>query len=204
MKREGWRDVKLGEIADIVIGRTPSRKEKSYWDVAKVSENRWATIRDMTGKFVGETAEYISDLGVRKSGAKLIPEGTLLMSFKLSIGRVSITSNPMYTNEAIAAFFPKPCAFPEFLYYALPSLSLEETSDPAVKGMTLNKEKLRNLQLTLPPIPEQMRIASILSSIDAAIEHNQVVIDQLQVTKQGLTAVLLTGELSVRSHGGLP
>ena len=120
------------------------------------------------------------------------------MSFKLSLGRVAITSTPMYTNEAIAAFYPNGLANTEYLYYLLPTLALEESSDRAVKGQTLNKAKLRALQLVLPPADEQRKIAAILSSVDDAIEKTQAVINQVQVVKRGLMQELLTRGLPGR------
>ena len=190
MTPDGWRETSLGEIARVEIGRTPARKEKSYWDPEKTTNNRWATIRDVKSKFVGETAEHISEIGVRHSRAQRIPTGTLLMSFKLTLGRAAITSYPMYTNEALAAFYHNNGASTEYLYYLLPNLALEESSDRAVKGRTLNKGKLRALRLMLPPLSEQRKIAAILSSVDDAIEKTQAVIDQIQVVKRGLLQAL--------------
>ena len=198
MTPDGWFHTTLEQVADVAIGRTPARDEKSNWDPGKTTQNRWATIANIKGKFIGETTEYISDLGVQHSNARLVPPGTLLMSFKLSLGRVAITSTPMYTNEAIAAFYPNCLANTEYLYYLLPTLALEESSDRAVKGQTLNKAKLRALQLVLPPGDEQRKIAAILSSVDDAIEKTQEVIDQVQVVKRGLMQELLTRGLPGR------
>ena len=198
MTPNGWSEITLERVAEVAIGRTPARNEKSYWDPAKTTQNRWATIADIKRKFVRETSEYISNLGVQRSNARLVPVGTLLMSFKLSLGRAAITAAPMYTNEAIAAFYPNDLASTEYLYYALPTLALETSADRAVKGRTLNKAKLRTLRLILPPLPEQRKIAAILSSVDDAIEKAQAVIDQVQVVKRGLMQELLTRGLPGR------
>ena len=170
MTPDGWFQTRLDQVAEIEIGRTPARNQQSYWDPAKTTKNRWATIADIKRKSIGETSEHISDLGVQHSNSRLVPTDTLLMSFKLSLGRVALTSAPMYTNEAIAAFYPNGLAITEYLYYLLPTLALEESSDRAVKGRTLNKAKLRALRLALPPVHEQRKIAAILSSVDEAIE----------------------------------
>ena len=198
MTPDGWCQTTLEQVANVAIGKTPARNEKCYWDPEKTTRNRWATIADIKSKSIGDTTEYISDLGVQGSNARLVPEGTLLMSFKLSLGRVAITSTPMYTNEAIAAFYPNGLANTEYLYYLLPTLALEESSDRAVKGLTLNKAKLRALQLVLPPADEQRKIVAILSSVDDAIEKTQAVIDQVQVVKRGLMQELLTRGLPGR------
>lgn len=192
MAHDDWREAKLSDIAEIAIGRTPARREPSYWDPDRQSDNPWATIGDMNHKFINDTSEYISDLGVQRTNAKIIPPGTLLMSFKLSLGRVAITSKAMYTNEAIAAIFPKEQADTEFLYYALPSLALEKASIPAVKGLTLNKARLGALKLKLPPLRDQRRIVAILSAIDEVVDKNQDAVDQLQIAKRGLFRELVT------------
>ena len=192
MTPNGWLQTTLEQVAEVEIGRTPARNQKSYWDPAKTTMNRWATIADIKHKFIGETFEHISDVGVQHSNSRLVPPGTLLMSFKLSLGRVAITETPMYTNEALAAFYPTGRTTTEYLYYLLPNLALEESSDRAVKGRTLNKAKLRTLKLTLPSINEQREITAILSSVDDAIEKTQTVIDQVQIVKRGLMQELLT------------
>ena len=198
MVPDGWAETALEQVAEVAIGKTPARKETSFWDPAKTTQNRWATIADIQSRYISETSEHISDLGVQHSNARLVPAGTLLMSFKLTLGRAAITSKPMYTNEAIAAFYPNGRATTEYLYYLLPTLALEESSDRAVKGRTLNKAKLRGLRLALPPLPEQRKIAAILSSVDDAIEKTQAVINQVQVVKRGLMQELLTRGLPGR------
>ncbi len=198
MTPDGWAETALEQVAEVAIGRTPARNEKSFWDPGKTTQNRWATIADIQSRYISETSEHISDLGVEHSNARLVPAGTLLMSFKLTLGRAAITSKPMYTNEAIAAFYPNGRTTTEYLYYLLPTLALEESSDRAVKGRTLNKAKLRALRFALPPPAEQRKISAILSSVDDAIEKTQAVIDQVQVVKRGLMQELLTRGLPGR------
>lgn len=190
---EGWRRARLGEISEILIGGTPARNNLAYWDSDKLGQNRWAAISDLKGRFLSNTAEYITDLGVQKSNVKLIPRGTPVMSFKLSIGRTALTEIALYTNEAIAAFLPRESFDPVFLAYALP-LAVDQgaEADQAVKGKTLNKAKLNELSLVLPPLLEQKKIAAILSSVDEAIEATQVVVEQLQVIKKAMMGELLT------------
>ncbi|RYG71249.1 restriction endonuclease subunit S, partial [Lentibacillus lipolyticus] len=117
-----------------------------------------------------------------------------VQSFKLSIGNIGITSVPLYTNEAIAGFIPKDnYTFDEhFLYYALHKINYIENIDIAVKGKTLNKKKLNELEISLPPIKEQQKIAAILSSVDEAIEKTEQIIEQTEKVKKGLMQQLLT------------
>src|ERR1035438_4378935 len=102
MTPEGWRSRRLGDVAEVAIGGTPSRAEPAYWDHAKTGSNRWVAISDLKTRRIADTAEYITDLGVARSNVKLVPQRTPIMSFKLSIGRTAMTEVPLYTNEAIA------------------------------------------------------------------------------------------------------
>lgn len=190
---EGWSTNRLGEIAEIAIGGTPARKEIKYWDPEKETDNHWVAISDLKARYIFETEERISVLGVKNSNAKLVPAETLLMSFKLTIGRVAVNKVPVYTNEAIAAFHLKNGAVDrDFLYYTLPVVCQGVESDQAVKGKTLNKEKLNRIKLLLPPLNEQKKISEILGSVDQAIDATQQVIGQTRQVKRALMQELLT------------
>lgn len=190
----GWEVQPLAEMCDILIGGTPSRNKPEYWDQNKEGRNVWISIRDLShgGKYISDSSEYISDQGAKASNVKLIPKGNVLMSFKLTIGRVAITDREVYTNEAIAAFFIKNRALldPNFLYYVLPILQYD--TDTAIKGATLNKEKLKTTIIILPPLDEQTKIATILSKVDEEIEKVGLVIEQTEKLKKGLMQKLFT------------
>ena len=98
---KGWIEGRLGNTCSIEIGGTPARDKAEYWDPDKETDNAWVSIKDMRCSFISETAEYISDLGISRSNVKLQPAGTILLSFKLTIGRVAVAGKPLYTNEAI-------------------------------------------------------------------------------------------------------
>ena len=191
---DGWEERKLGRLFDIKIGGTPSRNNPLYWDVDKESENRWVSIRDLNGRFVRDTIEHLSDDGVKNSNVKRIYRGTVIMSFKLSVGRVAIAGADLYTNEAIASFSPLQAGTVDrdYLYQGLQFWNLLEEVDQAVKGFTLNKEKLSNITGLFPPFPEQQTIASILTSVDEVIEKTQSQINKLQDLKKGTMNELLT------------
>lgn len=192
MTPKGWTKCQLIDICDLRIGGTPSRNIDIYWDSEKKTQNRWVAISDIRGRHLSDTSEYISDLGIKNSSVKLIEPGIPLMSFKLSIGRATIPKVPVYTNEAIVAMVPSGPATADYLYYAVPRLALNATALDAVKGKTLNKSSLQQISLLLPPLPEQRKIAAILSAVDVVIERTQAVIDQLQQVKKALMQELLT------------
>lgn len=187
-----WPTVPACEVARIEIGGTPSRNTPVFW-AEENSGHPWVSIADMNSPVVTKTHERITDAGVNRSNVKLVPAGTPLMSFKLTVGRVAIAGCDLYTNEAIAAFHVDHSAIsPRWLVHILPGAASKVVTDTAVKGITLNKAKLRLLPLPLPPLPEQRRIAEILDTVDEAIRKTEEIIAKLERMKQGLLHDLLT------------
>ena len=132
------------------------------------------------GRYLNNTKEYITDLGVKASNIKLIPKNTLVLSYKLSIGKVGITQKPMYTNEAIASLTELDSQVDiNYLYWALQHIDLLENADRAAMGKTLNKAKLSEVKIPLPPLAEQRRIASILDQADELRQKRQQAIEKL-------------------------
>lgn len=159
-----WGTVPLADLCEINVGRTPARANPDFWGAGEP----WLSIADMNqGKVITRTKEQITASGARSG--KQVPPGTVLLSFKLSIGKVSIAGIPLYTNEAIAAL---PVKYPDqldasYLLRALAVADLAGGSNRAAMGSTLNKAKLAGIEIPLPPIDEQRRIATILDQADA-------------------------------------
>lgn len=129
------------------------------------------------------------------------------MSFKLTIGRTAIAGRDLYTNEAIAAFHPKSDVDNEFLFYWLPHLVGTAQTDQAIKGATLNKQKLLALAGMLPPLDEQRRIAEVLRSVDETIAAAQSAADQACYVLDGHLSALMKDGAAHGEHastGGLP
>ncbi len=157
--------VTLAQVCDIQVGKTPSRNNKTYWGEGAL----WLSIADMNqGSELSKTKETITQKAIQECNCKLIPPGTVLFSFKLSIGKVGVNKVPMYTNEAIAAFIIKNDAKlnTKFLYYVLKSVDHNIGSNRAVMGKTLNKKQLEQIKIPLPPLEEQKRIVRILDQAD--------------------------------------
>lgn len=186
--------VLLSAIADINIGGTPSRQIDSFW--AKEDGYSWVSIADLTssGKYIINTKEKITIAGINNSNVKLVPKGCFIMSFKLTIGKCALAGTNLYTNEAIASFMPKykDAFIPEYLYYALPNVDFHKYTDSAIKGITLNKQKLSNIEINVPDLPTQKRIAKILSTVDGQIEKTEAIIAKYQAIKQGMLHDLFT------------
>jgi type I restriction enzyme S subunit len=173
-----WRSVRLADICDVTIGRTPARERREYWN----GHHPWAAISDLNqGRIITSTAEGITERAIRDCNCRLVPAGTVLLSFKLSIGKVAISGIPLFTNEAIAALPIRDRAKVDagYLSWALRSLDLTAGLDRAAKGLTLNKAKLVDLDVPLPPLVEQRRIAAILDQADALRAKRRAALAQL-------------------------
>lgn len=160
-----WPSYPLWTLCDVVIGATPSRRKSEYWG----GKHTWVTVSELNGRTLVKSKEHITDEGVKNSASKLVPAGTLLFSFKLSIGKMAFSGVDLYTNEAIAALPIRP-GVPldkHYLYYALSTSDLSVGAHAAVKGKLLNKEKLKRIEVPLPPLSEQRRIVELLDQANA-------------------------------------
>lgn len=164
-----WPQHSLGELCDIIIGRTPRRDTPRFWN----GQYPWVTISDLNGEIVATTKEGITTAALSESGIRLIPKGTLLFSFKLTIGKMAFAGVDLYTNEAIAAVIPKRDAELDknYLRFALDFIDPISGSSHAVKGKTLNQVSLRAIKIPLPPLEEQKRIAARLTDQLAVVER---------------------------------
>ena len=164
----------LSELFTLQMGKTPSRDNSSYWEK---SENSWISIADLTnsGKYISNTKETLSDSAVAESGIKKIPANTVIMSFKLSLGKVAITEKAMYSNEAIMAFIDKGVKkiSPEYLYYLLRSKDWSKGTNKAVMGATLNKATLSTTKIQLHEYDNQLEIVNMLNRVSSSIELRQ-------------------------------
>lgn len=180
-----WEMVKLGEVCEINMGKTPSRNIPDYWG----GKHLWASISDLKGSYcISSTKERITDLAIKETGIKPVKKGTLLYSFKLSIGKVAITEKELFTNEAIVALpiIDESKVDTRYLYYAVQQINLDGIGDKAVKGITLNKEKLKELTFPLPPLATQQRIADILDKADALRRKDQALLQKYDELAQAV------------------
>ena len=161
---------RLSELFELQMGKTPARNNQEYWNTPDYS---WISISDlsMADKYICNTKEKISNKAVLDSGIKVIPENTVIMSFKLSIGKVAITSEPIYSNEAIMAFIDKKklTIIPDYLYYLLQAQRWEEGTNKAVLGKTLNKGTLSDFKVAIHPLEEQKAIVQTLDKLSTLI-----------------------------------
>lgn len=164
----------LEELFDLQMGKTPSRNNFKYWDSR---DNKWISIGDLSqsGRYINETKEYISDDAIIESGIKVIPANTVIMSFKLSIGKVAITKEDIYSNEAIMAFNDKHITelLPEYIYYLFRYKDWSMGTNKAVMGKTLNKAILSQMKINVCSIQKQREIVSVLNKVSEIIDKKK-------------------------------
>ena len=169
-----WIDSNLKEICDISIGRTPPRKEHKWF--SKTKGIPWISIADMgkTGKYISKTKEYLSEEAVKKFKIPIIKKDTIILSFKMTVGRVSITESEMLSNEAIAHL--NNCKIEtEFLYYYLRQFNFSSlSSTSSIVKSAVNSKILKEIPVLFPKKREtQRKIANFISQFDEKIELNQ-------------------------------
>lgn len=169
---DSWKWVKFGEIVNYNMGKTPPRAEEQWWG----NEFPWVSIADMPESgHIKSTKEAVSAAAIKeKFGEKISPAGTLIMSFKLTVGRVSILDVDAVHNEAIISIFPivdNENALQSYLFEILPLISQNGDSKDAIKGRTLNSTSINNLLIPLPPLAEQKRIVAKIEELLPLIDR---------------------------------
>ena len=197
--------IKLRQAFDLQMGKTPARNRPDYWN----GDHKWISIADIgnAGKFLTKTKESITEAGIDGSGIKVVPQGTVIMSFKLSIGKTAITSEDMYTNEAIMAFIDngKFAIDTDYLYHLCCGTNWTAGTNKAVMGLTLNKATLLEKEIPLPDINEQHEIATKLDKIDAIIAERQQQLELIdQAVKSRFIELFGEPELNPRDLPVLP
>lgn len=161
---------KLKDIFDLQMGKTPSRDNVDYWNT---NDYKWISIGDLstTEMYISNTKEHLSEKAVQESRIKLIPRNTVVMSFKLSIGKTAITAEDMYSNEAIMAFHDKHVVdmLPKYIFYLFKYRDWDKGSNKAVMGKTLNKATLSEIEIELCSLEKQKEIVKVLDKITGSL-----------------------------------
>ena len=170
---ESWEWVRFKNLVNYSMGKTPPRKEAVYWDDSDIP---WVSISDMISDgIVKETKEKVNIYAAESVfKGKLSKAGTLLMSFKLTVGKVSILGIDAFHNEAIISIYPyvdTDKIETNYLFATLPLLSQSGDTKSAIKGSTLNSDSLDALLIPLPPLQEQKRIVKKLNELTPAVQQ---------------------------------
>ena len=167
---DSWEWIRLGNLVRFTLGKTPKRSMPEYWESGTIP---WVSISDLNNATLKQTKEHITPKAYSEVfGETISTAGTMLMSFKLTIGKVSILGIDAVHNEAIISIYPYIDAnkiIRDYLYKVLPFISQHGDFNTAIKGKTLNKKSLSNLLIPLPPLAEQKRIVAKLDQLMSTI-----------------------------------
>lgn len=160
-----WKWCKFGELVDCSMGKTPPRAEPVWWQ----NDIHWVSISDMKGYgHISYTKEMVSQKALEEKFGGISTKGTLLMSFKLTVGRTSILDIDAVHNEAIISIYPYVDTenyFRDYLFYILPIVTQWGDSKNAIKGKTLNSKSIANLMIPLAPLNELQRIVAKIEEL---------------------------------------
>ena len=173
MNKENWNHLSISECADVIGGGTPSTKNPDYWD----GNIPWIAPKDLSNnkdKYISNGERFITQIGLEKSSAKLLPENSLLFSSRAPIGYLAINTKPVATNQGFKSLILKDGFDVEFFYYLFKNKT--EYIKNFASGSTFQEVSgsvVKNLSFLIPPKQEQKRISNILSKLDKKIELNQ-------------------------------
>ncbi|OOC23849.1 hypothetical protein BZK27_03555 [Helicobacter pylori] len=185
-----WQRVRLGDIAEIIGGGTPSTQITSFWN----GSINWFTPTEIgITKYVYKSQRTITLLGLKKSSAKLLPIGTILLTSRASIGDCAILKVVATTNQGFQSLIPLEKINNEFLYYLM--LTLKNKLLKLASGSTfleVSPNKIKNLLIPLPPLNEQAAIANVLSDVDRYLYSLDALILKKESVKKALSFELLS------------
>jgi type I restriction enzyme S subunit len=197
---ESWEETKLDKCVDIAIGRTPPRKQ-SQWFSTNNKDMKWISIKDMgcSGSYIFNTSEYLTQEAVEKFNIPIIPKDTVVLSFKMTVGRVAITSETMLSNEAIAHFrFNDKTPFTkEYLYLFLKTYQYETLGSTSSIVTSINSKMIKEMVITLPDQKAIDNFNNYVAMYFNKIRANQVQLDTLEKLRDILLPRLMRGEVEV-------
>ncbi|WP_180322690.1 restriction endonuclease subunit S, partial [Helicobacter winghamensis] len=183
--RNEWEEKPLSEIAEIGIGRTPPRKER-HWFSTDSRDIKWISIKDMEEKiFIVNTSEFLTMEAIRKFRIPLIPPNTILLSFKMTLGRVSITTENMLSNEAIAHFnlYSEYRLFTEYLYCFLKTFKYETLGSTSSIVTAINSTLIKSINIRIPDRKIIVEFSMIAKGFFDKIYNNTKQIQNLQAMR---------------------
>jgi type I restriction enzyme S subunit len=191
---DDWLETTLGEVSEVIGGGTPSTSVPEYWE----GEIVWLTPTEITsqdGEFVSNSNRKISELGLKNSGAQMLPKGSVILTSRASVGFVAISAIELCTNQGFQSLVPNDSVLAEFLMFWIQQNRSEFESRSA--GSTfkeISKSNVKSIKLSLPPLSEQRRVVEIISTIDEVKGKTEIAINEAKRLRSGLLSDLLSGE----------
>jgi hypothetical protein len=196
---KGWEILRANQLFDITIGKTPDRKIFEYFSNIPECNYPWISISDMrsASTFVFKTKEYLTFNAVNKCNVKIIPKNTVLVSFKLTVGQVAITTSDMCTNEAIAHFITDNTTMREYIYLYLKKFQYSDLGNTSSIGTAVNSKIIKNMKIILPSSELLNRFHDYVYSIFEEIRLLNETNSNLTKQRDMLLPRLMSGKLEV-------
>ena len=190
------RTCKVDDFFDIAIGKTPPRKEQQ-WFTTNPTDVTWVSISDMgsCGTYISKSSEKLTHEAIEKFNIRLIPDNTVLLSFKLTIGRIAITHGIMTTNEAIAHFKTNNPKINEYLYCYLKNFNYQTMGSTSSIATAVNSKIIKSMPFIIPTNDEISHFHAIVGPMFKQILDRQIENDLLAETRDTLLPRLISGEL---------
>ena len=193
---KGWEVLKAQDYYNITIGKTPPRKE-SHWFSTDDKDVKWISISDLgaNGTFVTRTNEFLTEDAIKKHNVQVVPAGTVVLSFKLTVGRVAITTEEVATNEAIAHFKKEDDSVREYTYFYLKSFNYESLGNTSSIAKAVNSKIIKSMPILIPNKSIIEKYHSIVFSIFENMKNNKLSNESLIQTRDTLLPKLMSGEI---------
>lgn len=199
---KGWAYVAAESLSDVGIGKTPPRKEPQ-WFTEESGDWRWVSIKDMGAGTLYQqvSSEYLTKEAVSRFNVRVVPDNTVLLSFKLTVGRVAISDGELLTNEAIAHFklSSDPAVSSEYLYLYLKGFDFSSLGSTSSIADAVNSKTIRDLPVLLPRKELVARLGETIRPMLLEIRSRQSEVRTLTETRDALLPKLLSGELQVQN-----
>lgn len=195
---EGWRVCEAQEVFNINIGKTPPRKEPE-WFTESNEDNIWVSIADMgnCGVFISDSSEYLTDEAIKRFNVQIVEKDSILLSFKLTVGRVAIAATRMTTNEAIARFLLPDKSYREFLYLYLKQYKYGNLGSTSSIATAVNSKTIKGMKLLIPDFAVIERFSRNAKPLFEQIRNTQQESRRLASLRDTLLPRLMSGELKV-------
>ena len=181
-----WRKTSIGDVSEVIGGGTPSSKIPEYWG----DEVPWITPKDLSThpyRYISKGERSISKLGLQKSSARLLPEKTVLVTSRAPIGYVAIAKNKVSTNQGFKSLILEENQSPDFFYYLIKQIVPQlEAHSSGSTFKEISGSVMKQIEIIVPPLPEQKAIAHVLGSLDDKIELNRRMNETLEGMAQAL------------------
>jgi len=191
--------VPMQEVFDVTIGRTPPRKEFEWFSESRDGNSVWVSIADMggCGTFIADSSEYLTPQAIEKFNLRMVPQGTVLLSFKLTVGRVAIADVDLVTNEAIAQMRTSSDEAREYLYCYLKQFDYDTLGSTSSIATAVNSTTIREMPYRKPKAKELCLFHETTKPLFEMIRARSKEIAALAELRDALLPKLMSGEIDV-------